>query len=341
MYKTKIKCEICDGLFSKSGFYRHRISCERLFANKDHLIEEYKNMNNLYNISKKIHCDYSLLSKLFNKWGIQLNIDKYGRPTRKYNINDKFLENMTELQYWFVGLIASDGSRAMYNQIQLSQSGECGLKLVRYVSNLLKSTFPIYERETDKKICYAISFTSEPIVKKLETFNVIRNKTYNYTLPDIPIKYFPAFLAGYVEGDGCITISDNGLGYHYLCASFVGTKNFVIECAEKIPFKSKIRKHTNSSVFEIRWNGENAIRFCEWLYSFDNLYHGYKYNNFIKAKEAFKNSRKERYKKIKNKVLNDLKNNKVNSIMQYAEKINLPFQTIYDWKDKWEKEGLL
>ena len=338
---NKIECSYCNKLINKKGFTNHIRSCERIYKNKEYLISRYNETNNLYTVACQEHINYKNLSYVFKDWNIKLNIDDNGLPERKYVVNDNFFDKMTEFQYWFIGLIASDGSKLKHNQITLSQSGDNGLKLIEYINKLLSSTYPIEKNKTIGKDAFRIIFTSKKITKELEKYNIIRNKTYSYTLPKIPDKYLNAFLAGYIEGDGCITISNNGLNCNYLCASFVGTKNFIFECKDKIPIDGSVRKHNLSSVYEIRWNGEKAIEFCDWLYSYDNLYHSYKYENYIKAKEDFKNTRKERYKVIKNKILDDFINGKVDSITKYAKIINIPFQTIYNWKKKWEKEGLI
>lgn len=260
---------------------------------------------------------------------------------RKYNVNDDYFDTLEDEQYWLIGLLASDGYKGSHNQIGITQSGTNGKILIEYIKNILDSESPIRECKTGKLLAYQLVISSEKITKKLEEFNIVKNKTKTYTLPDIPMKYFNSFLAGYVDGDGCITISDNGLGCNYLCASFVGTQDFIYACSDKIPIQGNIRKHNLSDVYEIRWNGEKAIEFCDWLYSYKNLYHSYKYNNYIKAKENFKNTRKEKYKTIKEKVLNDLIQNKNISITEYAKEIGIPFQTIYKWKSVWEGDGLL
>ena len=342
MKENKIRCDYCGEFIYYKGFNNHFKSCQKIYENKEYLISQYKKINNLYKIACEEHIDYQNLSAAFKKWDLKLHIDDDGLPERKYKINDNFLDDMKELQYWFVGLIASDGSRSKHNQIILSQSGDNGLKLIKYINELLCSNCPIKHKKTNGEDAHSITFTSKIITDKLEHYNITRNKTYSYILPEIPNQYFTSFLAGYIEGDGCITISHNGLNCRYLCASFVGTKKFVEVCQKRIPIESnKIRKCHNSSVYEIRWNGKQAIQFCDWLYSYDGLYHSYKYDNYIKAKENFKNTRQEKYKIIKDKVLNDFKSGLVVSIMKYAKEINLPFQTIYTWKNKWEGEGLI
>ena len=260
---------------------------------------------------------------------------------RKYNVNDDYFDNLDYEQYWLIGLLASDGFKGKYNQIGINQSGEYGYKLVNYIKNIIKSDNPIRTIQTNGQNCYQLIISSEKICKKLKEFNIVNAKTKIYQFPNIKSDYINDFIAGYVEGDGCITISDNGIGCKYLSASFIGTKDFIHKCYEVIPIKGKVRKHNLSDVYEIRWNGEQAIAFCDWLYSSPELYHSYKYDNYIKAKNAFKNTRKERYKVIKNNVLDDFINHRITSIMEYAKSINIPFQTIYSWKKKWEKEGLI
>lgn len=244
-------------------------------------------------------------------------------------------------QYWLIGLLASDGYKGKYNQIGINQSGEDGKKLIEYIKKLINANNPIRKIKTNRKDCFQLIVSSGKIVNELKKFNIVNAKTNIYDLPNIPQMHLNNFLAGYIEGDGCITVCDNGVGYKYLCASFVGTKEFICKCSELIPIKGNVRKHSMSDIYEIRWNGENAIKFCDWLYSFENLYHSYKYENYINAKNMFKNTRKERYKIIKNQVLNDFLSNKIDSIQDYANDINIPFQTIYLWKKKWESEGLL
>lgn len=228
-----------------------------------------------------------------------------------------------------------------YNQIGISQSGDTGEKLVKYVKSILSSESPIRRIKTSRQDSYQLIISSKKIVDRLQEFNIVQSKTKIYDLPNIPYTHFNDFLVGYIEGDGCITISDNGIGCKYLSVSFVGTQNFINHCDQMIPIKGHIRKHNLSDIYEMRWNGEMAIQFCDWLYSTSCLYHSYKYENYIKAKNEFKNTRKERYATIKSKILSDLQNQTIDSIMSYAKQINIPFQTIYNWKKKWEREGLL
>jgi hypothetical protein len=88
--------------------------------------------------------------------------------SRKYDVNDDFLDVDSVEKYWFIGLIASDGTIKNKNQISLSQSGEDGLKRVEYVKSIVNSTNPILVSKTSSKDSYSIILSSEKLVKNLE-----------------------------------------------------------------------------------------------------------------------------------------------------------------------------
>lgn len=257
-----------------------------------------------------------------------------------YKVDDDFFDIESHEKYWLIGLIASDGSIGKYNQIVLSQSGEEGLNRINYVKRLLNSNYPINAKQTSGEIAYIFQISSVKMVRQLEGYNIVRNKTLIYTFPVIPEKYLCSFLAGYIEGDGCITVSHNKDNVEYLSVSFVGTKEFIMSCNEMLPVKGAIRKHNLSSVYEIRWYGKKAVNFCKWLFQYPELYHGIKYANYLYGKNIVEKSRDAKYSKIKEIVLNDFLNENVN-VVNYAKSINIPFQTLYKWKKEWKLGGRL
>lgn len=208
------------------------------------------------------------------------------------------------------------------------------------MKNLLNTNYPINEKQTSAQVAYRFQISSAKIVRQLEKYNIVRNKTLIYTFPFIPEEYLCSFLAGYIEGDGCITISHNKDNVEYLSVSFVGTKEFIESCNEVLPIRGTIRKHNLSSVYEMRWYGKKAVSFCEWLFQYPKLYHGTKYNNYLYGKEIVKKSRDTKYSKIKEIVLKNFQNKNVN-IVSYANSIGIPFQTLYKWKKEWEIGGKL
>lgn len=255
---------------------------------------------------------------------------------RIYSVNDNFFDEMSELQYWFIGLLASDGFVEKVNQIGISQSGDDGYKLLCYIKEILCCDSPISILKTYRKPAYRLIFSSPKIRNVIAKYNIIPNKTKVFDMPNIPDKYFNAFICGYIEGDGSITISKNKNGCHYLSVSFVGNKDFILKCQEMIPIKGSVRKHSLSDIYEIRWYGKTAIKFCDWLYQY-NLYQSYKYYNYYQAKKMSDDSKRVQFKHIKEQVYQDYVAGNIVNIVQYAKQINIDPKNIYRWRNEWIK----
>lgn len=258
---------------------------------------------------------------------------------RQYKINDNFLDIDNEIKYYFLGLIASDGN--LYeanNTISISQSGDEGLKLIKYINEILDSNYPIY-RHTPKigNIIYSLSFRSKDIWDKLIKNNIIPCKTYNFYIPEYiledsnKLKYF---LIGYIDGDGCIGVYNNMLSISFVCSINMQSQ------LEKLPiFKGAIFTQ-KKSVIDIRFNGIKALNFCNFLYDNMTVYKSYKYKKYINYKKnMFNISPKMKYNFIREKLFDAFNQNPDLNCMEYARENNLKFQYVYYNRKKWRMEN--
>lgn len=325
---------------SKKLFYKHKESCDKIKKQMPEILKEFDKQNHgIYKISVERHLNFECLSKQFKKLGIQLNIDENGKYPRQYFVNDNYFDIMDWEQYWLLGLLASDGSIEKDHYVTLSQSGEDGLQLIKYVNNILQNECPIRERKTKYKIAYGLYFSSPKITNILKKYNIIKNKTYNFKFPNIPNEFLKAFLIGYIQGDGCISFT-NKKDIHF-SISFVGTPNFVKSISQKIPFVGHMSlKGKNKKVMEWRIGGKKALKFGDWLFENWNGFVNYKYKHYLEYKQYSLNKYLS-CAKIKEEILKTLQEDPLLSIMKYAEKINVSYQTIYGWKKEWTKQGLL
>jgi len=256
-----------------------------------------------------------------------------GQFKQEIFINDGVFSEIKELQAWILGLYASDGCVDKHGRISIAQSGGAGYKIIKYLCDIFGIDYKhIIPCKTKRKISYNISFNSVKLLKIFSEYNIIRNKTYTFYFPNIlEYPYIRDFLRGYIEGDGCITISKNKQGYKYLSTSFVGTKKFIAQCQGIVPIKGGIcSKGKNTQ--EIRWYGKKAIEFCRWVYAKEELYKSYKYYNY-KNYEENHNYQEVKYHNIRAEVKKRLLvGMSVNNIIK---EITIPFQTIYYWKKKW------
>lgn len=211
---------------------------------------------------------------------------KNNTDKRIHSVNDFFLRKDCNEKYYFLGLMASDGY-VTFNQknncktIGISQSGESGLKIIQYLKQLLNYTGPILSHKPKNgKTSYSLCFRSVTLFDDLNFNNIVPNKTKNFCVPDYilqdenKLKYF---LIGYIDGDGCIGIYKNMLSISFVCSFFMykQLKNLKL-------FKSaRFAKGCGGNVMDIRFNGEKAIEFAQWLYKHINVFKSHKYNKYM------------------------------------------------------------
>jgi hypothetical protein len=255
---------------------------------------------------------------------------KDGRFVKTYGVNEKFLDNIGKEQAWFLGIMASDGCIVNDNLFSVSQSNDEGLKMIEYIKNLIGFTGKIYKSNN----AYAIQISSRKLIEKMKEYNIINKKSLTYTFPEkLSPEYHSSFLRGYIDGDGCVTISSNGnLKYNtrYLVLCFVGTEQFIKVCEKLTPKGShtyKIKNATNCC--DLRWNGEKAIEAGKWFYEDPDLYKGKKYfaykdfaDNYTPKYKKYEPKREE-FKKLFEEGI---------KISEIEKRIGIPFQTLYIWK---------
>ena len=267
--------------------------------------------------------------------------------TKNKSLNHNYFDNLDCEKYWLLGLFASDGSVNKGDQvITISQSGDSGFSLISYIHNLLECKNPIRTAKTGKKDAHYIYISSSNILKVFLDFGIVPSKSkIGYKMPKIEnIEHFRDFIRGYVEGDGSITVQDNGKGIMYLSFQLIADIDFVNDLIERLPeFKFNVRKYKNKNYVTIALNGEKAILFCDWLFQNDSLYKTYKYQNYLKAKDLFTKTDRYKYRRIRENTLRDYYSNP-SAGSEFVESLGLKYgvasSTIYDWikDDKNEKK---
>lgn len=260
--------------------------------------------------------------------------DNAGRFVR-FAIKDDFLDNVGPEQAWFIGLMAADGAIHKTNGVvSISQSGPYGLSLIRHLSDILQFDGNITCTQTVGKDSHRISFTSNRIKDSLALFNVVPQKSLTYTFPENLSGVLTAdFIRGYIEGDGCVGVYDNGSGVKYLKISFVGTRQFIERCQQKVPVKGGMSSNKAKNCIELSWNGKNAVKMGDWLYANPSLYSGRKLAAYEYGKRL--NTRWSYYESQKERAIQMLSHG--TKPMVVAKELALPFQTIYKWRKQCSK----
>jgi len=263
-----------------------------------------------------------------------------GQFIKKYSFDKSKIVKDSYFKYWLLGLLASDGN-INNNTFSITQSKKCGKDLIYYIKDQLNYNGVVYENDTASgNKSYSLTISSKDIVSYLSKYNIIKNKTYNFILPDIDSEeYFNYFIRGYFEGDGSVGIYDNGNGIEYIQSSIYGQKNVIEQIGEFINADGNVNEKKKGFA-EIRYNGAEAVAFFNQIYSNaenDGIFVGKKYNIFKKyINTDFKNTvyydsqmRKEKIQKLLNEGFTPY------HIAKYKN-VNTNFQTIYGWINKGE-----
>lgn len=128
--------------------------------------------------------------------------------TRKYPINDDYcLESHNGA--WLLGFLAADGylpkTKNAIHRIVLSlqRQDEDSLKLIAKEIDF-KGPIIQYIAQEQYKIS-SLSFSSEKLRQKIESYGIINNKTFLLNdLPSLPKEYVLDFIRGYFDGDGSV-----------------------------------------------------------------------------------------------------------------------------------------
>ena len=207
----------------------------------EYIIENYYKKTSTQ-LSNEIGCSQSYVAKIWSKAGLK------GKGSFRYYCNQNFFKNINENSSYIIGLLASDG--CLYKRdnhqglIQLSLSKE-DMKILQDILIVLKSTHPINKSEK----MAAISITSDIMFKDLNKIGLFPQKTWTIDmkkiLDNIPTEYHKDFYRGYLDGDGCITSSDQ-----FKTISRTNIKIAVPETTGQV-FKQDLLNFNIESVFQI------------------------------------------------------------------------------------------
>lgn len=125
------------------------------------------------------------------------------------NLNHSFFSNSTSESYYFAGYLLADGSVGQTGvtwtcHIQDVCAHEAFVSSIGLTPERIKITNYILSDGITVNQKSTVYVPSRKIVYDLKKFGIIPNKTYNHIDPIIDDRFFPAFLTGFIDGDGCI-----------------------------------------------------------------------------------------------------------------------------------------
>lgn len=200
----------------------------------------------------------------------------------KYTLKSNYFEKIDEFtKAYILGFIFSDGS--MRSKIKHITIKITDIDLLESIKNEIGYNGKLYEelREPKYKNIKRLTICNAQMYNDLIKLGCLPNKTYNNKFPKLELKYIPAFIHGFFDGNGCIYVSNdkrNGslIGEMVICSTTIFCENLK-EYFDSIKIHSVLFRDNNHD----ERIGKIRIRRMDDLLNFYNLIYKVEYENPI------------------------------------------------------------
>lgn len=248
----------------------------------------YYNGESLAEIGRQLHYDATTIKRNLIKVNVKIRTRKeqniLSNMKRKKNVDDNFFNSTNINRAWLTGFIAADGTiRKDCNAIKIGLSS-----IDREILEKIKE-----ELKIEKHICdyvtnngFAISeleWTSKQHKDFLAQYNIVNNKSY---LPlSVPYNFNEeeklAFILGYFDGDGSISIQDNYLRFR-ICAHRPEILYSIANVLDnKYNIKYSISEDKQRNMYELSISTTYAKQIFKDMYALNSLKLNRKYQKFL------------------------------------------------------------
>lgn len=178
----------------------------------------------------------------------------------RYQYTPEVLLKKEEVSYYILGAFITDGTCNRKNGSEISS---CDYDFLEKIKNNLCPEKPIYKVDN----YYQLLLTNKIIHNFLVENECVPNKSLIVKMPNVPDQYFPDFLRGCMDGDGCYF--DNHKGWS--CEITSASKDFAYAIKEKlIGFNPKIYC-SYGKYYKVRFAGVYCYYIIKYMYYNENV----------------------------------------------------------------------
>lgn len=313
------KCNICNSYFKRNWY---DISKENLWCpfcgeskhpahnftedDKIEILRKYNSGITMLSLSREYHCRNTAIKEILENNDVKIKktyeyyTSKELARTRKYYCNEDIFEKIDshDKAYW-LGFLFADGNVYVPKGKETETKGiriELSLKEedyyhLRNFSNFLQSNYPVKPKivklNNKKILVYRIAVSSVKMGKDLISHGCVPNKSLILEYPkDLSEEYFPSFLCGYFDGDGCLSFIKHDDGSAKGAVSIMGTHSFLQTIKEKLcdrGIKSSdiYKDNRGSKVYILGISVYSHVNFFNLIYHKASYLLGRKYDKFM------------------------------------------------------------
>ena len=245
-------------------------------------------------LKKKYHLGYDKLKRILNENNISIQTSSRFKD-KDFNDNIFDVIDSEDKAYW-LGFIYADGYISKINsaknhqhlfEIQLAKKDKSHLEKLKLFFNSKKElTYHSGKIKNVEHPVYRLSRQNKHLWNTLYNKGVIPQKSLILEFPteeQVPKEFQLAFIRGYVDGDGCITINQaNDLVY----LGLVGSSKFLDKIEELF---GKGKRYKDGKNFDLRYSINKAIPILEQLYPNATIYLERKRNKALMCIENYYN----------------------------------------------------
>ena len=264
------------------------------------------NVNEMYNMSKNgmtvkdIASYYGMsISTVWKRFKENnLTVDRY-----TYHFNEHYFDKIdSKEKAYLMGLLWADGHNRVKSGEIIIELQENDKDLLEKINRLTENERPLRKIELSKKNerwknQYRLEWISKYTSGVLELYGMVQNKSLVLEFPDCIEDYlYSAFILGYVDGDGCISLSKEN---RYISLSMVGTRMFLNRVSEIINEYLGIEGNINRDerarkpICTLRYGKRDDVnKILNWLYSDMEIFMKRKYDKYQQFLTKYNNINK-------------------------------------------------
>jgi hypothetical protein len=203
---------------------------------KEEWIKLYNDGKSFSDISKIVNVPTTTVWRKIKNDVIIKEKKFYGEKLRQYRIDENFFEKIdTKNKAYILGFLLADGHRCKnvkQIRLKLQEQDKEILEKIKIAMNYDKPLNYEKRKLITHQNTYSLIICNSKICDDLENFGIVKNKTFDITIPNISDELFIDLFRGYFDGDGWISIYDRKFILPEL--GIIGEYNFILSIKEKI-----------------------------------------------------------------------------------------------------------
>lgn len=178
-----------------------------------------------------------------------------------YSYNLEFFDRWSASSAYVVGLLMADGN--VHKRTVSIQIRAADLELLRFACSHVSPEKPIDVCQRNNRSYVRFRANSKTIMDQLAQHGIVPNKSFVACIPSsLPEEYFGAFLRGYFDGNGWVTLRRNSIESGICSAS----ESLIRTIDARTRLASRVRVRKDHRVIEVVWSKSATMQFRSIIY---------------------------------------------------------------------------